>query len=28
MTAVFALALGEQFERLHPMMQKRFGVGL
>ena len=28
MTAVFALALDEQFERLHPMMQKRFGVGL
>jgi hypothetical protein len=27
-TAIFALALGEQFERLHPMMQKRFGVGL
>ncbi|SMQ71643.1 DUF4166 domain-containing protein [Agreia sp. VKM Ac-1783] len=28
MTAIFALALGEQFERLHPMMKKRFGVGL
>lgn len=28
MTSVFAQALGDDFGRLHPMMQKRFGVGL
>lgn len=28
MTAVFRLALGDDFDRLHPMMQRRFGVGL
>ncbi|MES2094356.1 MAG: DUF4166 domain-containing protein [Actinomycetota bacterium] len=28
MTSIFEHALGAQFGRLHPMMQKRFGVGL
>ena len=28
MTSIFERALGEDFARLHPMMQKRFGVGL
>ena len=28
MTSIFEKALGEDFARLHPMMQKRFGVGL
>ena len=28
MTSIFESALGEDFTRLHPMMQKRFGVGL
>lgn len=28
MTSIFETALGEDFARLHPMMQKRFGVGL
>ncbi|MBF0672031.1 MAG: DUF4166 domain-containing protein [Salinibacterium sp.] len=28
MTSVFAQALGDDFGRLHPMMQKRFGVSL
>ncbi|RMB58418.1 DUF4166 domain-containing protein [Tessaracoccus antarcticus] len=28
MTSIFERALGEDFTRLHPMMQKRFGVGL
>lgn len=28
MTSIFATALGDDFARLHPMMQKRFGVGL
>jgi len=27
-TSIFESALGEEFLRLHPMMQKRFGVGL
>lgn len=26
MTSIFALALGEDFHRLHPMLQRRFGV--
>lgn len=26
--SMFALAMGEDFERLHPMLQRRFGVGL
>lgn len=28
MTAIFEAALGEDFARLHPMMRRRFGVGL
>jgi len=28
MTSVFQEALGADFDRLHPMMQRRFGVGL
>lgn len=28
MTSIFETAMGEDFARLHPMMQKRFGVGL
>lgn len=28
MTSIFHEALGAEFERLHPMMQRRFGVGL
>ncbi|GAA1768048.1 DUF4166 domain-containing protein [Agromyces humatus] len=28
MTSIFQRALGEDFARLHPMMQRRFGVGL
>jgi hypothetical protein len=28
MTSIFERALGEDFARLHPMMQRRFGVGL
>lgn len=28
MTSIFDKALGDDFDRLHPMMQKRFGVGL
>lgn len=28
MTSIFATALGADFDRLHPMMQRRFGVGL
>lgn len=28
MTSIFAAALGADFDRLHPMLQKRFGVGL
>lgn len=28
MTSIFEQALGEDFGRLHPMMQRRFGVGL
>lgn len=28
MTSIFERALGADFTRLHPMMQKRFGVGL
>lgn len=28
MTSVFRLALGDDFERLHPMLQRRFGMGL
>lgn len=28
MTSMFERALGEDFARLHPMLQKRFGVGL
>lgn len=28
MTSIFATALGADFTRLHPMMQRRFGVGL
>lgn len=27
-TSVFARAMGEDFTRLHPMLQRRFGVGL
>lgn len=28
MTSIFEKALGTEFQRLHPMMQRRFGVGL
>jgi hypothetical protein len=28
MTSVFAEAMGDEFHRLHPMLQRRFGVGL
>lgn len=28
MSSIFARALGEDFARLHPMMRRRFGVGL
>ena len=28
MTSIFATALGDDFGRLHPMLQRRFGVGL
>lgn len=28
MTSIFQQALGADFDRLHPMMQRRFGVGL
>lgn len=28
MTSIFAHAMGADFERLHPMLQRRFGVGL
>ena len=28
MTAIFPLALGADFERLHPQLQRRFGVSL
>lgn len=28
MTSIFERALGQDFSRLHPMMQRRFGVGL
>lgn len=28
MTSIFEAALGEDFARLHPMMRRRFGVGL
>jgi hypothetical protein len=28
MTSIFERALGENFDRLHPMMKRRFGVGL
>jgi hypothetical protein len=28
MTSIFEQALGDDFARLHPMLQKRFGVGL
>ena len=28
MTSIFAKALGADFDRLHPMMRRRFGVGL
>lgn len=28
MTSIFAAAMGADFDRLHPMMQRRFGVGL
>lgn len=28
MTSIFAQALGDDFGRLHPMLQRRFGVGL
>lgn len=28
MTSIFEQALGENFHRLHPMMRRRFGVGL
>lgn len=28
MASIFELALGEDFQRLHPMLQKRFGVDL
>jgi hypothetical protein len=27
-TSMFARAMGEEFDRLHPMLQRRFGVGL
>jgi len=27
-TSIFAAAMGDQFARLHPMLQRRFGVGL
>lgn len=26
MASIFELALGQDFHRLHPMLQKRFGV--
>lgn len=28
MTSIFAHAMGEEFSHLHPMLQRRFGVGL
>lgn len=28
MTSIFAEAMGDDFHRLHPMLQRRFGVGL
>jgi hypothetical protein len=28
MTSIFAQALGDDFHRLHPMLQRRFGVGM
>lgn len=28
MTSIFAEAMGAEFDRLHPMLQRRFGVGL
>ncbi|WNB84585.1 DUF4166 domain-containing protein [Cellulomonas sp. ATA003] len=28
MTSIFATALGADFERLHPMLRRRFGVGI
>ena len=28
MTSMFHEALGAEFDRLHPMLQRRFGVGL
>lgn len=28
MTSIFEAAMGEDFHRLHPMLQRRFGVGL
>ena len=28
MTSIFERAMGEEFHQLHPMMQRRFGVGL
>jgi hypothetical protein len=28
MTSIFATAMGADFDRLHPMLQRRFGVGL
>lgn len=28
MTSIFQRAMGEEFDRLHPMLQRRFGVGL
>lgn len=28
MTSIFAEAMGEDFQRLHPMLQRRFGMGL
>lgn len=28
MTSIFQTVMGAEFDRLHPMMQKRFGVGL
>ncbi|WP_339619255.1 DUF4166 domain-containing protein [uncultured Salinibacterium sp.] len=28
MTSIFASVLGDDFDRLHPMLQKRFGVGI
>jgi hypothetical protein len=27
-TSIFAEAMGADFERLHPMLQRRFGMGL